>query len=213
MFMRVRSVVAATGVLGAVLLLASGCATASATTSSGTATTTGPRISASPARVITIATPKAQTAPPALKNTGTSWPAILASLSAYGQWLLANPDPAKVAMIAVPGCGMANLLSEQTDGLLGSRARVQPGLVVFTAVTGPSPVAVRTNTVILDVTASRPGEPVLDRRGKQINTFGPLPQTSLQITLNRGSDLRWRFCTVESTADAGAPDDPSVALL
>ena len=196
--MRVRS---ASAILG-VLVLTSGCA-ASPTVSAGSAATARPRVSASPARVTTITTPKARTAPPALKNTGTSWPAILASLSAYGQWVLANPDPAKVAMIAVPGCGVANLLSEQTDGLLGSRTHVQPGLVVFNTVTGPSPVPAGTDTVILDVTASRPGEPVLDHQGKQISTFGPLPQTSLQITLNRGRDQKWRFCTV----------DPAAALL
>src|SRR4051794_18807500 len=98
--MRVRSAVAATAILGGVLVLAGGCAASPTTVTAGGTTTPRPRVSATPARVITIATPKARTAPPALKNTGTSWPAILASLSAYGQWVLANPDPAKLAPIA-----------------------------------------------------------------------------------------------------------------
>jgi hypothetical protein len=194
--MRVTSAVAVT----ALLVLTGGCAATPTTIPAGSAVIPGSRVSASPARVLTIAPPKARTAPPALKNTGTSWRAILASLSAYGQWVLANPDPTRVPTIAVPGCGMANLLSEQTDGLLGSRARVRPGPVVFNTVTGPSPVAAGIDTVILDVTASRPGEPVLDRQGRQVTTFGPLQQTSLRITLNRGSDQKWRFCTVDPVA-------------
>jgi hypothetical protein len=140
--MQVRSAAAVTGALSVVLLLAGGCATSSA-------------------RVITVVTPKVRTAAPAVKNTGTAWPAILASLAAYGQWSLANPDPATVAAVAVPGCSTANQLAEQMTGLLGSRALVKP---------------------------------------------------SLAITLNRGSDRKWRFCSIESIVD-GSPEDPTVALL
>jgi hypothetical protein len=201
-------------VLGGVLVLASGCASSTTAGSPAVvATTAGPKASPVPARVIAIATPRAQSAAPGLKNTGAAWPAILASLAGYGQWLLANPDPAKIATIAEPGCGEANLLSTQVTGLLGSNLYVQPSPVVFTTVNGPSPVAAGVDSVTLDVTASRPTEPVLDRKRKQVTTFEALPQTSLQITLNRGSDQKWRLCTVDAMTDAGAPDDPSVALL
>ena len=53
----------------------------------------------------------------------------------------------------------------------------------------------------------------MSRSGKQINTFAAMPVTSLQITLMRGADQKWRFCTVDATSDSGAPDDPSLPLL
>jgi hypothetical protein len=210
--MQVRSAAAVTGALSVVLLLAGGCATSSAPVSTAGTATPAPQVSATPARVITVVTPKARTAVPAVKNTGTAWPAILASLAAYGQWSLANPDPATVAAVAVPGCSTANQLAEQMTGLLGSRALVKPSPVVFGIVTAPSPVTAGVSEVILNVTASRPAEPVLDRKGQQINTFQALPPTSLKITLNRGSDRKWRFCSIESIVD-GSPEDPTVALL
>jgi hypothetical protein len=152
-----------------------------------------------------------------VSNTGSAWPRILASLSGYGQWLLANPDPSRVGTVANPGCAMANLLSEQITGLLGSQAYLKPAAPVFVSVVGPSSASTASaavgDEVILEVTASRPGEPVLDRRGTQITAFAPLPPTALQITLDRGVDRRWRFCTVEAVTDSGAPDDPSVPLL
>ncbi|MGX6607317.1 hypothetical protein ACWKSP_35100 [Micromonosporaceae bacterium Da 78-11] len=202
-----------TGTLGVALMLVSGCAASSATVSAATTTAPGPQVSAAPAKVVTIATPKPATAAPGVKNTGASWPAILASLSAYGQWSLANPDPANIPTIAVPGCSMANLLAEQTAGLLGSRTLVQPSPVVFSTVIGPSPASAAISEVVLTVTGSRPAEPVLDRKGKQVNTFEALPPTNLEITLNRGSDQKWRFCSVESITDVTAPEDSSVALL
>jgi hypothetical protein len=64
--------------------------------------------------VVTVAAPKPKTAAPALKTTGTAWPALLASLSGHGQRVLANPDPSKLADVAQPGCAMYNLLSRQT---------------------------------------------------------------------------------------------------
>jgi hypothetical protein len=137
--MQVRST-AVTGTLGVVLLLAGGCAASSATVSAAPTATPAPQASATPARVITIVTPKARTAAPAVKNTGTAWPAILASLAAYGQWSLTNPELTTIPAIAVPGCSMANLLAEQMSGLLGSHTLVQPRPVVFNFVTGPSPV-------------------------------------------------------------------------
>jgi hypothetical protein len=210
--MQVRSTTAVTGALSAVLMLAGGCATSSATISTAGTATPAPQVSATPARVITIVTPKPRTAAPAVKNTGTAWPAILASLAAYGQWSLANPDPTTIAVVAVPGCSTANQLAEQMTGLLGSQALVKPSPVVFGTVAASSPVAAAVSEVVLNVTASRPAEPVLDRKGKQITTFKALPPTSLEITLNRGSDQKWRFCSIESIVD-GSAEDPTVALL
>jgi hypothetical protein len=36
--------------------------------------------------------------------------------------------------------------------------------------------------------------------------------TTQDATLNRGTDQRWRFCSIESIGD-GASEDPTVALL
>jgi hypothetical protein len=201
----------------------SGCAATTGTVVGASAVATSvPSVSVSPSpmRVITIAVPKATSAPPALRNTGTSWMPILTSLSAYGQWLLANPDPALVGTVATPGCAAANLLSEQIDGLLRSRAYVKTAPATITSVLGPSPAPVpgpplvTGSQVVLQVIASRPAEPVVSRaNGKTISTFNAYPQSALEVTLDLGADKRWRFCAVENTADAGATDDPSVPLI
>jgi hypothetical protein len=168
---------------------------------------------------LTVATAKPRIAAPALKTTGVAWPAVLASLSGYGQWLLANPDPALVGNVAMPGCSMYNLIAQQATALLRDQAYLQPAAPVFGPVTGPSPApgttaAVLGNEVTLDVTATRPIEAVLSRAGAmQISSFDALPRTTLQITLFRPADNKWRFCTVNAEADTGAGNDPSVPLL
>jgi hypothetical protein len=165
---------------------------------------------ADPVKRVTIEIPKPRSAAPALKTTGTTWTTILASLAGYGQWILANPDPAKVGDIATPGCATGNQLSRQVTGLLGSKAYLKPAPPVFGAVTGPIPTdgatdAVLGNRVILTVIASRPSEPVISRTGQQMSTVAPLPQTRLKIALDRGADNRWRFCTIT------APDAPNAS--
>ena len=198
--------------LAAVAALSGCAATTGATTTAAATPTPAVSVSPSPMRVISIAVPKATSAAPALRNTGTSWLPILTSLSAYGQWLLANPNRALVGTVATPGCAVANLLSDQTDGLLGSRAYVKTAPATITSVLGPSPAT--GSQVVLEVIAARPAEPVVSRaNGKTISTFDAYPPSSLQVTLDLGADKKWRFCSVENTADAGATDDPSVPLI
>jgi len=190
----------------------SGCAAPTGAPTAAATPAPSVSVSPSPMRVITISIPRAASAAPALRNTGTSWLPILTSLSAYGQWLLANPDPALVGTVATPGCAVANLLSDQIDGLLGSRAHVRTAPATITSVVGPSPAT--GSRVVLQVIASRPAEPVLSRANvKTISTFGAYPQSALQVTLDLGADKHWRFCSIESTTDAGAADDPSVPLI
>ena len=207
--------------LAAVAALSGCAATTGATTSAGTTPTataaaaapgSSAGVSPSPMRVITVSVPKATSAAPALRTTGTAWMPILTSLSAYGQWLLANPDPALVGTVATPSCAVANLLSDQIDGLLGSRAYVKTAPATITSVLGPSPAT--GSQVVLQVIAARPAEPVVSRaNGKTISTFDAYPQSTLQVTLDLGADKHWRFCSVESSTDAGATDDPSVPLI
>lgn len=208
--------------LGAMLAIGlSGCAVLTETTEVVTpdAPDTVAITPAEPAERLTIDIPKPRTTAPALKTTGTAWPTILASLSGYGQWLLANPDPDKVADVAEPGCAMANHLARQVQGLLASRTYLKPSPPQFATVTGPTADTETTaapghtitigNKVTLDVTASRPSRPVISRTGQQITTVAPLPQTRLQITLHRGADNKWRFCTVTAMTAATS----SVSLL
>jgi hypothetical protein len=169
--------------------------------------------------VLGVATPKPRTPAPALKITGAAWPAILASLARYGQWLLANPDPSLVGTVAVPGCSMYDLLSTQVEGLLWDQAYLRPSAPVLGLVVGPSPapgtpLAVLGTSVTIDVTAYRAVEPVLSRsKATQISAFPALPPTALRVTLQRGGAGKWRFCTVNAATDSGADEDPSVPLL
>lgn len=203
----------ALGVGAALLGALTGCSTlVGASPTPVTSTSAAPQPSWT-VPVLTVATPKPRTAAPALKTTGTSWPSILASLSAYGQWVLANPDPAQVANVAQPGCAMYNLLTQQTTALFEEQAYLKPSPPVFTLVSGPSPAPVG-NEADLDVTVTRAAEPVLSqKKGTPISTFAALPPTPLEITLYQGTDKKWRLCTVNAWSDTGAADDPSVALL
>jgi hypothetical protein len=215
---RLRAGVAA-GVGGMLLAGLAGCSALL-----GAAATPAVSASAAPApsytvSVVNVATPKPRTAAPTLTTTGSAWPAILASLSAYGQWVLANPDPALVGNVATPGCSMYDLTSQQTTALLEEQAYLKPSAPVFSLVTGPSPTAGSTtavlgNQVTLSVTASHSAEPVVSRKKSiQIAEFGALAPTRLLITLFRGTDNKWRFCTVTASADTGAADDPTIPLL
>jgi hypothetical protein len=202
-----------TGIGGALLVALAGCSALPgfAGGPAAPASASAPVVT-KPIPVVTITTPKPRTAAPALKTTGVAWPGILASLAGYGQWVLANPDPALVAPVAEPGCAMSNLMSQQAAGLLGDRAYLKPSPPGFGTVVGPS--AAVGNTVTLAVTATRPVETVLSRAGaKPITVFDALPPTDLLITLYRGADTKWRFCTVEPRGDSGAPGDASVPLL
>ena len=198
----------------------SGCTAFAGTSVTPTASAAAPATGASapPLPVVTAATPVPRKAAPALATTGTAWPAILTSLAGYGQWLLANPDPALVGNIAMQGCTMYDLIYRQADALLRDKAYLVPSPPVFAVTAYPSlapgtTAAALGGKVVLNVTASRPAEVVMSRTGKQISTFDQLPPTSLQITLQQGTDLKWRFCNVNAMADTGAPDDPSVPLL
>jgi hypothetical protein len=206
----------ALGVSGALLAASAGCSALL-----GSAAPVTPPTSAAapsfPVPVLTVATPRPRSAAPALKSTGTAWPSILASLAGYGQWLLANPDPSLVGNVATPGCATYNLISSQVTGLFRDQAQLKPSAPVFGPVTGPSPAAGATmaalgNEVTLDVTASRPAEAVISRnRGIQVSAFDALPQSALRITLYRGADQRWRFCTVDALPGTAA--DGPVPLL
>ncbi|MEV6851021.1 hypothetical protein [Actinoplanes sp. NPDC051411] len=191
-------------VLGvAVVATLSGC---SAVTNSETATsTTAPKAaSPTPMRVIAVATPKAHTGAPGLGTTGSNWPSIVKSLAGYGQWLLGNPDPSMIANVAAPGCGVSDQLGLQVAGLLNSNIYVQTTAPVITQVVGPSPAA--GGTVSLAVAASRDAEPVLSqKKGTTVTTIAPYGPTTLTVTLNQGSDKKWRLCEVTGPTGAAAP--------
>jgi hypothetical protein len=204
--------VAAAGML--LLAAMTGCAVLTETPVAVTAEAddTAVLVPADPVERVTIALPEPRSAAPGLRTTGTAWKTILPSLAGYGQWILANPDPAKVGDVATPGCAAANQLSRQVAGLLGSKAYLKPAAPVFEAVTGPTPTEGATdaavgNRVILTVIASRPSEPVLSRTGQQVSTVAPLQRTRLKITLDRGADNKWRFCTITApyAPDASLP--------
>jgi hypothetical protein len=181
------------------LLGVSGCAV---TAVGGTAATTAPAASSSlsPVQVRTVVVPKPRTPAPALATSGTAWPKVLASLTAYGQWLLANPDPALVGTVATPGCAVAQLLTSQVQSLLTENANVVTAATSFTAITGPTAA---TGQVVLMVTAGRPAEPVVSRAksGLTIGSYTAVPSASFEVTLDQGADGKWRYCTIENQPD------------
>jgi hypothetical protein len=196
-------------VLGvAVVATLSGCSALTGSATATSAATPAPRGSASPspARVITIATPKAHSAAPGLSTTGSNWKSIVTSLTGYGQWLLGNPDPSMIANVATPGCGLTSLLGQQVNGLINSNTYVQSSAPVITQVVGPAASTSTAGTVRLAVVAGRAAEPVLSqKKGTTITTIAPYAPTTLSVTLSRGTDNKWRLCEVAGPDGAEAP--------
>jgi hypothetical protein len=177
----------------------SGCGALTGTTTDfSVSASAAPKVSTSPSpmRVVPVATPKAKTGAPSLATSGSNWKSIVTSLSGYGQWLLTNPDPSLVPNVATPGCDMANLLTQQLTGLITSNTYVQTSAPVITQVVGPS--GATGTTVTVTVVASRAAEPVLSEKNVKttVTTFAATPQTTLSVTLDKGTDSKWRFCQV-----------------
>src|SRR3954467_12832571 len=186
-----RRVITGTAAGSVAALALGGCAVPGAGTTpaaSGAPTPAGTVTSATPAKNITPTIPRPKVAPPALATSSGTWPTILASLSAYGQWLLANPNPALVANVTTPGCAAANQLSDQLYSLINDRAYVVTAPPVFVSVTGPTPAPA--GKAVLYVTASRPAEQVMSQMSKNvaITSWDTLPQTSLEVSLDKGGD-------------------------
>ncbi|NMO53371.1 hypothetical protein HH310_19530 [Actinoplanes sp. TBRC 11911] len=226
--------VALLGATVATIATTTGCTTSTTTPAPpAAAMTSAPAV---PVAAIPIAA-KPATPAPALKNTGTAWPTVIGSMLTYGQWLVANPNPALAGTITEPGCASATALTAQLQSLLDQNARVQPAAITLTSVTGPYPATPGTTTTAkttattapvgsiaeIDVQAARAAEPIIEH---SITAAKPatassaiieladqpaLAPTTLHITLNLGSDNRWRFCTI---ADAiNDPDGEAITTV
>jgi len=165
----------------------SGCATAGAVAAPAATKGAFTQGKATPARPTS--------AMPAVASTGTNLLTVIPSITGYAQWLLANPDPALVPAIAVPGCGSFNALVAEARSLVGQGAYVKTAKPVFTSIRS---VATGSRATV-EVQVSRAAEPVLDRRATKTRVLSTLPRlssTAMRITLIRGADTRWRLCDI-----------------
>jgi hypothetical protein len=148
---------------------------------------------------------------PALANTGTQWAPMLSSLLTYGQWLLANPSPAAVGMVAnvgAAGCPLTDQLSNQVVNLSGENWRLAPSPLTLSSLGTPTTLAAGETTVTLSLQASRAAEPIVDPSGGVASQVAALPLVGFDVTLLLGGDGKWRLCSVvpnESGAPAGTP--------
>jgi hypothetical protein len=207
--MRPQTMLRRTALVGAAALTAA--VTGCAATGTATPVTATPSTSPQPVTRAIPAVAKATSAAPVLKNTGTAWPTVIGSMLTYGQWLLANPNPALATTITEPGCASANELTAQLQSLVEQNAYLKPSAPMLTSVIGPSAspsasAAALGGRVLVDVQAVRAAEPVLRRAAatKATSTSAvialqdkaQLPSTALQLALILGGDNRWRFCGV-----------------
>ncbi|MBL7260203.1 hypothetical protein [Paractinoplanes lichenicola] len=214
----VRRLVRLTAVGAATLGTLAGCAATSANAS--TVPTPG-TTSASPGPVTSgLATAAPPTsAAPGLVNTGTAWPKVIPSMIAYGQWLIANPNPALATTITQPGCASANALTAQLQSLVEQRAYVKTAAPTLTYVSGPTGTAAG-NPVTVDIQLTRPAEQILSHTATStvkgdktvvLSDRAQLPPTSLHLSLWLGADKKWRFCDI---ADAvNDPDGEAITTL
>ncbi|GIF14442.1 hypothetical protein [Actinoplanes teichomyceticus] len=203
--------------------LASACGLAGCTAFGSTTTSVSPAPTVIPGPVSTfVQTPVAASNPaPSLANTGTNLPVVVGSLIKYGQWLIANPDPALVVNVAAPGCAAANQLIAETRSLVNQGAYVTTSTPVVTGLRWPSPSPSATSApfgdqVSLDIQVSRPAEAVTPRKtGAKTQVLAYLPElkaTTVRISLIRGTDKRWRFCEVSTPLDGSLGDSISTLL-
>ncbi|MBL7261919.1 hypothetical protein [Paractinoplanes lichenicola] len=145
---------------------------------------------------------------PVVENTGSAWPTIVTSLISYGQWLLADPDPALAAVIAAPGCASHDDFTDELDSLVATDAMVRTSPAVVTSVSGPATPT--RDRVVVEATVSRAAEPVVVKGNTSLSPSAKtiwledraeLPATTLTVTLVREDD-KWRFCKlVDKTGD------------
>ncbi len=195
-------------------LLAAGVAALAALTGCATTTVTTPASTAVAAPVKAVAVAAATPAPPtskapALATTGTTWPTVVGSLITYGQWLLANPNPTLTGNITVPGCAADNALQAELRSYVAQRAYVQPAAPELTSISGPTGTI--GGQVQVDIEAVRGSETVYQRTRAGSTTHvvsgrAGLTPTGFSLTLIRGTDSHWRFCTVTVPADSADTD-------
>jgi hypothetical protein len=126
---------------------------------------------------------------------------VLASLITYGQWLRANPNPSLASTITVPGCGSANDLTTAITAMVADRQYLQPTKPVLTSVVGPSAGTVTSavEEVTVAVRATRNSEARMaytSGAATVLASEAALPSTFFRVGLIRGTDSRWRFCSV-----------------
>lgn len=201
---RVGRVIGVAGVIGVAAGAVSGC---TATVTAAPTPAAAPAGSTAPATAVSFAPAPPATPAPSLTTTGSNWPTIVSSLITYGQWLLANPDPALAVAIAEPGCASANALTAELRSLAGQGAYLKTSPATITSIAGPgTAIGAR---VTVDLTAVRAAEPVYQRGTgsgpgavRVMSTKAQLPATDLQLDLVLGADRRWRLCTtVDSMND------------
>jgi hypothetical protein len=152
---------------------------------------------------------------PALKNTGTNWAPMLASLLTYGQWLLANPGAAPVGNVAGAGCPLADELTSEVDNLSGEGWRLTPAPLTLSSIAAPARLAPGESTVSLQLQASRAAETVVDAGGRPASNVAALPPAIFDVTVLLGGDGKWRLCSARPTepvltTDGADDSDPSL---
>jgi hypothetical protein len=200
------------GGLGIALVCLSGCTVPFAVQVSAP-TIPATQIPAAPA---SAAPPLRPSGPaPALKNTGTNWAPMLASLLTYGQWLLANPSAAAVGNVAAAGCPLTDQLTTEVTNLSGEGWRLTPAPLTLSSISVPTGLAPGETTVSLQLQASRAAEPIVDAGGRPTSSVAALPPAIFDVTVLLGSDRKWRLCSAQPTepvlsADGADDSDPSL---
>jgi hypothetical protein len=202
----------AAGGLGIALLCLSGCAMPLA------GQVTAPTIPATqiPAAPTTAAPALRPSGPaPALKNSGTNWAPMLASLLGYGQWLLANPGAAPVGNVAGAGCPLTDKLTTEVANLSGEGWRLTPAPLTLSSISVPTRLAPGETTVSLQLQASRAAETIVDAGGRPTSSVAALPPAIFDVTVLLGGDRKWRLCSAQPTepvltTDGADDSDPSL---
>ncbi|BBH70685.1 hypothetical protein ACTI_73700 [Actinoplanes sp. OR16] len=137
---------------------------------------------------------------PALTTSGTNWPTVVGSLTTYGRWLLANPNPTLTGPVTEPGCSADDALAASLQTYVDESSYVLPDAPTLTSIVCPTgSVGAQ---VVIDIEATRGIGPVYDRRQtantRQRSELAALPPTEFSLTLTRGADSRWHICSVNT---------------
>jgi hypothetical protein len=150
---------------------------------------------------------------PVLANTGTRWAPMLSSLLTYGQWLLANPSPAAVGMVAnvgAAGCPLTDQLTNQVTNLTAENWRLAAAPLTLSSLGTPTALAGGQTTVTLSLQASRAAESIVDASGQPASAVAALAPAGFDVTLLLGGDGRWRLCSAVPNESGVAGGTPSL---
>ncbi|MGH9189975.1 MAG: hypothetical protein ACRD0Q_08095 [Acidimicrobiales bacterium] len=144
---------------------------------------------------IPATTQRSEPPAPSIVDTGEDLDAVVRSLIAFHDWIVAHPDPALLVRTTDASCACFASTQKNLSDLAVKRWRYEESRRTEVLRTRPE----RVDPTVVDVfVVLRSDEAlVLDQAGQVVDREPAYPPTSYFYTLRRGPEGRWRITQIE----------------